>query len=157
MTFRLEATMRLARDSDAAAIRDLTQEAYAKWPDIIGMTPLPMRVDYDAAVRVHRFDLLEMDGRLVALIETVRERDELLIVNVAVKPSMQKRGLGLKLLAHAEALAAAQGLRGTRLYTNKMMADNIALYERIGYIIEREEEISSGRIRVHMAKARTSR
>ena len=146
-------TLRQASESDAAAIRDLTHEAYAKWPAIIGSTPLPMQTDYEAAVRAHRFDLLEIDGVLAALIETVKDGDELMIVNVAVKPSMQKRGFGLRLLEHAEEIAAAQGFRGTRLYTHQKMAANIALYQSVGYTIEREEEVPAG-IRVHMVKAR---
>lgn len=112
-----------------------------------------MSADYEAALRAHRFDLIEIDGALAALIETVEQGEDLLIVNVAVKPSMQKRGFGLRLLEHAEELAAAQNLRGTRLYTHQKMADNIALYQRLGYVIEREEEASVG-IRVHMVKAR---
>src|SRR4051794_10754155 len=72
---------------DAAAIRDLTREAYAKWVPVIGREPKPMTADYDEAVRKHRFDLLHVGGRLAALIETIREADHLLIENVAVSPS----------------------------------------------------------------------
>ena len=74
-------SLRLAREGDADAIRALTREAYAKWVDLTGREPLPMRVDYSDAVRNHRFDLLYVGSRLAALIETVPEDDCLLIEN----------------------------------------------------------------------------
>ncbi len=59
---------------DAAAVRVLTREAYAKWVPVIGREPLPMRADHDEAVRQHRIDLAFLDGGLAGLIETIRTR-----------------------------------------------------------------------------------
>ena len=55
-------TMRQAVAADAAAVRALTREAYAKWVAITGREPLPMRVDYVEALAQHRFDLIHEDG-----------------------------------------------------------------------------------------------
>lgn len=140
-----------AAASDATAIRDLTRAAYAKWMPVAGREPLPMRVDYDDAVLRHRFDLLHLDGRLAALIETVEEPDHLLIENVAVLPAHQGKGLGRRLMAHAEALAADAGRGEIRLYTNKLFAANVALYLRLGYCVDREEALNGG-VAVHMSK-----
>ena len=144
-------TLRPARDADAPAIAALTREAYARWVPIAGREPLPMSVDYAEAVRIHRFDLLEADGALVALIETTPEGEWLLIVNVAVRPACQGRGYGVRLLTHAEGLARAAGLIGARLYTNKLFEPNIRLYASLGYAVEREEA-QAGRTIVHMVK-----
>jgi ribosomal protein S18 acetylase RimI-like enzyme len=149
----LSASLRQALVDDADAIRELTREAYAKWVPVAGREPKPMGADYDTALRDHRFDLLEADGALAALIETTREGDELLIVNVAVRPAFQGRGLGKRLLALAETLAVEAGLKGTRLYTNKLFEPNIALYRSIGYAVEREEVLERGTV-VHMVKPR---
>lgn len=151
-----EVNLRLARAADADAIRDLTREAYAKWVPLIGREPLPMRIDYAEAVKVHRFDLLEVGGRLAALIETVRDGDQLLIENVAVAPDFQGRGFGVRLLKLAEQQAAEAGLAGTRLYTNKLFAENISLYAALGYQVEREEALNGG-VAVHMRKALASK
>ena len=59
-------TLRTAAPADAAAIRDLTRAAYAKWVPVIGREPKPMGPDYEAAVREHRFDLLHVAGELAA-------------------------------------------------------------------------------------------
>ena len=144
--------MRRARRDDAEAIRDLTRAAYAKWVPVIGREPKPMTVDYDSALRDHRFDLLYLDNVLAGLIETVDEVDRILIENVAVSPTFQGRGLGSKLLAHAEKMAASLGRKRIRLYTNKRFAENIALYLRLGYRIDGEEDVGGGSVRVDMSK-----
>ena len=144
--------LRIAGEQDAEAIRTLTREAYAKWIAVTGREPLPMRVDYAEAIKKHRFDLLYADGALAALIETVPDGDHLLIENVAVAPGAQGRGFGKRLMKHAEELAAASGLKGTRLYTNKLFTANLRLYEALGYRVDREEALNGG-IAVHMSKA----
>jgi GNAT superfamily N-acetyltransferase len=143
--------LRQATVADVAAIRALTRAAYAKWVALIGREPVPMTADYDAAILTHRFDLLERDGRLVALIETVDEVDQLLIENVAVAPAFQGQGLGRALLAHAERLAAELGRPRLRLFTNRRFAENIRLYKSVGYVIDREEDVGFA-VRVHMSK-----
>ena len=145
-------SLRVAREGDAGAIWALTREAYAKWVDLTGREPLPMRVDYSDAVRKHRFDLLYVGSCLAALIETVPEGDCLLIENVAALPAFQGRGFGTRLLKLAEGLAASLALAGMRLYTNKLFVPNIRLYEALGYRVEREEELNGG-VAVHMVKS----
>jgi GNAT superfamily N-acetyltransferase len=145
-------TLRQATTADAAAIRDLTRDAYAKWVPLIGREPRPMIADYDAAVRDHRFDLLYVGGALAALIETVDQGDSLLVENLAVAPDFQRRGLGAKLMAHAETVARSLGRRRLWLYTNDRFDGNVRLYARLGYRVESEEPIDGGMTRVSMGK-----
>jgi ribosomal protein S18 acetylase RimI-like enzyme len=144
--------IRRATIDDAAAIRALTRQAYAKWVPLIGREPLPMGADYVAAVQKHRIDLLYVGGELAALIEMIAQAGHLLVENVAVSPSFQRRGLGRTLLGHAEGVAAALGYRQVRLYTNERFVGNAELYIRLGYRIDRTEEFR-GSLRVHMSKA----
>lgn len=143
--------LRSATADDAGAIRALTREAYAKWVPVIGREPLPMTADYDEAVRKHRIDLLHVDGKLAALVEMVPDDGHLLIENIAVSPSFQNKGLGRKLLAHAEQVAASLGRPVVRLYTNKSFAENVLLYLKVGYGVEREEDFMGG-VTVYMSK-----
>lgn len=143
--------LRRAVAADAAAIRELTREAYAKWVPVIGREPKPMTADYDEALRKNRFDVLFVDGKLAALIETIAQADCLLIENVAVSPAFQGRGLGPRLMAHAERLAASLGYGEIRLYTNKLFAENLRLYRKLGYRVDSEEPFKGG-WRVNMGK-----
>ncbi len=146
-------SQRRSDDADAAAIGALTREAYAKWVPLIGREPLPMMVDYAEAVQKHRFDLIHVGPTLAALIETVPQDDALLIVNVAVGPDFQGRGFGVRLLKMAEDMAAAGGMAGTRLYTNKLFAENLRLYKALGYRVDREQDFMGG-TGVYMSKTR---
>jgi GNAT superfamily N-acetyltransferase len=144
-------TMRHALPGDAGAIRALVRAAYAKWVPILGREPRPMTADYDAALRQHRFDLIEADGRLVALIQTEARTDHHWIENLAVLPSAQGHGLGKRLLAHAEDLARDAGLTELRLLTNGRMAANRALYRSLGYVETAEDPFMDSTV-VYLSK-----
>ena len=143
--------LRRAAAEDAAAVRALTRAAYAKWVPLIGREPKPMQADYERAVREHRIDLALLTGALAGLIETIEQPDHLLIENVAVAPAFQGRGLGRRLMAHAEQLALELGRTELRLYTNARFTENVALYRRLGYRLDREETGPLG-VAVHMSK-----
>ena len=145
--------LRRALPGDAGAVRDLTRLAYAKWVPLIGREPLPMKADYDHAIREHIIDLCEEDGVLLGLIELVPAADHLLIENLAVHPRQQNKGLGQRLLTHAEYMARALGLPEVRLYTNAAFASNLAFYERRGFTEYERKELVPGSIAVFMRKA----
>ena len=63
-----------------------------------------------------------------------------------MSPAFQGRGLGRKLLTHAEQVAALLGLTVIKLFT-----ENLRLYQKLGYGIDREEEFRGGLV-VHMSK-----
>jgi len=144
--------VRRATIADAVAVRELTRAAYAKWVPLLRREPRPMTADYDAALREHLVDLLHVGGEAVALIEMAPTADHLLIVNVAVVPAQQGRGHGRALMAHAERVARSLNLSEIRLYTNALFAENLRLYSRLGYRVDREEEHPQFGVAVHMSK-----
>ena len=145
-------TLRRATIADAVTVRELTRAAYAKWVPLLGREPRPMIADYDAALRDHLIDLLQVDGEAVALIEMAPKADHLLIVNIAVAPTYQGKGYGSALMAHAEEVARSLNLNEMRLYTNALFAENLRLYSRLGYRVDREEQHPQFGIAVHMSK-----
>ena len=142
---------RSAAPADAAAIKAIVRAAYAKWVPVIGREPLPMRADYDKAVREHQFELAIEDGRIVGLIETIAHDDHIWIENVAVTPEAQGRGIGRQLLDSAERTAVEAGFRELRLLTNGAFKANVSLYKRQGYAVDREEPFMNGTT-VYMSK-----
>lgn len=145
-------TLRRAVAADAAAVRALVRDAYAKWVPVIGREPKPMTANYNTAIRLNRVDLAHVESELAGLIETIDRSDHLLIENVAVAPQRHGQGLGRALMAHAETVARAAGYREVRLYTNQRFEANVQLYLRLGYSIDREEEGPLG-VTVYMSKS----
>lgn len=144
--------MRRAGPADAAAIRELTRKVYAKWIPAVGREPVPMQADYDAAVINHWIDLIEEDGRLIALIEVIPHPDHLFVENIAVAEERQGVGLARRLLDHAAALARKEGLPELRLLTNGAFASNVALYRHLGFAITSEEPNPNGGTTVYFAR-----
>lgn len=73
------------------------------------------------------------------------------IENVAVALAFQERGLGRTLLTHVEQVVASLGLWVIKLYTNKLFAENLRFYQKLGYAVDQEEEFRGGFV-VHMSK-----
>ncbi len=144
--------LRRATAADAANVRALTRTAYAKWVPLIGREPIPKTADYDRAIADHIIDLWEEDGQLLALIEVVRGSDHLSIENIAVRPDQQGKGLGSKLLDHAESLALSMGLNEIRRYTNAAFASNLSFYSRRGYQEYKRGSLLPGSVTVFMRK-----
>lgn len=140
--------VRRARPEDAALLREITREAYARWVAPLGREPAPMGDDFEARAASGQGWLLG-DDALCILEETP---GGMVLENVAVRPSAQGRGLGRQLIAFAEKEARSRGHQTLRLYTNAKMEPNIALYERLGFAETRREETEFG-TRVHLEKA----
>ncbi|WP_395678243.1 GNAT family N-acetyltransferase [Inquilinus sp.] len=143
--------IRRAQAEEAEAIRALVRRAYAKWIISIGVEPKPMRADYARALAEHEIWAIDGIHGCIALIELKPEPDHLLIVNVAVDPGHQGRGLGRRLLDFAEREAQRRTLAELRLYTNIRMSENRALYASRGYRETHQEQRGEHTI-VHMAK-----
>jgi molybdopterin-guanine dinucleotide biosynthesis adapter protein len=145
--------LRRAVKADAAAIRQLTRDTYAKWIPIIGREPMPMGADYEKAIEDHWIDLLEEDGKLVALVEMIPHATHLFIENLAVAEAKQGKGLATQLLAHAEQLAVKAGMPEVQLATNQAFIENLAFYQRRGYEIYETKPFVLGGIGVRFRKS----
>jgi ribosomal protein S18 acetylase RimI-like enzyme len=95
-------------------------------------------------------DWLVIEGILVL----IREKDSMLLDNVAVRPAARGLGYGRSLIEFAEQMAREAGYGLIRLYTNVAMTENIALYSRIGFVETHRAE-DQGLQRVYMNKRLT--
>jgi GNAT superfamily N-acetyltransferase len=138
--------MRPAESGDVAAIEAIVERAYGVYVERIGMRPGPMGDDYARLVGEGLVTVAD-DGGVAGLIVLVEKPAALLIENVAVDPSRQGEGIGGALLAFAEAEARRAGLGRVALYTHEKMSENLALYGRLGYLVdERREERGFARV-----------
>ena len=151
MTIDPTIELRPAEPREAAAIRGVVRAAYSRWIAVIGREPLPMRADYQKALQDHQFDVVVENGQIVGLIETMLRGDHIWIENVAVIPEAQGRGIGRRLLAHAELKAIEAGCFEARLLTNGAFEANVSLYRQLGYAVDRQEDFMNGTT-VYMSK-----
>lgn len=143
--------IRPATAGDLVTVEQIVHDAYRHYVARIGATPGPMRDDYRARIAQGQVQVLEGEAGIQAVLVLVHETDGLLLDNVAVSPAAQGRGHGRELMQWAETVARQAGYRRIRLYTQEAMVENIAIYQRYGYVeTHRAEEI--GLKRVFMTK-----
>lgn len=131
LTARGGRTLRLATPADLPAINRVIAEAYARYLDRMDRPPAPMVTDYGPAIS--RGQVWVLGEPVIGVIVLIQEPDSLLVENVAVSPAAQGAGNGRRLMEFAEQRATSAGLSRLTLYTNEVMAENFAIYGRLGY------------------------
>ena len=79
------------------------------------------------------------DGRIIGSVRAWEEAGTVYVGKLMVHPDYQRKGLGSRLL-----LAVEDAFPGKRyeLFTSTMSAGNIALYQRNGYVVFKEKQVS---------------
>lgn len=113
---------------------ELVRNAYGHYVARLGMKPGPMTMDYGTVVDEQQVTVVERDGALVGLLVVSATDEGFGIHNVAVHPAHQGHGLGHLLLRRAEDEAQNSGHESIYLYTHELMTENLALYQRVGYV-----------------------
>jgi ribosomal protein S18 acetylase RimI-like enzyme len=127
-------SLRDATAADVPRLSELVRAAYAHYVARLGGLPRPMTDDYAEVIRTHRVVVAERGGEIVGLLVLGLDDEGFFVDNVAVDPRHQGSGLGRALLEHAEVAAREAGFDSIYLYTHERMAENLALYSRIGYV-----------------------
>jgi ribosomal protein S18 acetylase RimI-like enzyme len=127
-------SLRPATAADVPELTELVQTAYGHYVERLGEPPRPMTDDYAAVVRDREVTVAARGDQIVGLLVLGVDEEGFFIDNVAVAPSQQGTGVGRSLLERAEAAARDAGFDSIYLYTHERMAENLAMYERIGYV-----------------------
>ena len=127
-------SFRSATRADAPKVAALVNAAYGHYVERIGMLPRPMTDDYAEVIENRRVIGAESDGTIVGVIVLAIDDEGFFVDNVAVAPSRRGEGLGRTLFELAEAEARRAGFDSIHLYTHEKMAENLALYSRLGYV-----------------------
>ena len=147
----LQLLIRQATPQDVDSIITLTDEAYSRYIPLIGRKPQPMTADYSKMVVDNTIWLLEADHQVLGVLVLINEPESMLIYSIAIRPNVQKQGLGHHLLDWAEKQARLAGYKTIRLYTNAFFADNIKLYSQLGYEETGHEPLFNSTL-VHMSR-----
>lgn len=144
--------IRRAEAPDAAAIHQCVTAAYQHYIARLGKPPGPMLDDYSLVVEEHEVFVAEHNGVVVGVLVLIGKGSGWLLDNVAVDPKYQGRGIGRLLLEFAETRTRQRGYPYLDLYTHASMTENIAMYERAGYL-ETGRRVERGYDRVYMRKS----
>lgn len=142
--------LRRATVGDLEELTLLQQAAYAANREVLGVEPLPLLADYRSVLSDYEV-WIAGSGQLEGALVLDRRTDHLLIWSVATAPACQGKGVGNALMAAAEARAKNLGLTTLRLYTGEKLTRRVGWYHRLGFVIERVEELDDRRL-VHMIK-----
>ncbi len=123
----------LAEPRDCEAVTACVRAAYAPYIPRIGRAPAPMTADYSTLIACGHVYVLREQSEVRGVLVLVPEPGAMFIENVAVHPLYQGRGLGRRLLLHAEQQAKTARLSVVQLYTTEAMTENVAYYKRLGY------------------------
>jgi GNAT superfamily N-acetyltransferase len=148
--------IRPARAEDVAVVRAIVMAAYQPYVTRLGQRPGPMDDDYARRVAAGQVWVLERTDLVTAILVLEATSERFLLDNIAVAPEYHGTGIGRTLLMFAEQEAMRQNRSEIHLYTNALMAENIALYQRIGYVVTTRVH-EKGFDRVYMKKSLLSR
>jgi ribosomal protein S18 acetylase RimI-like enzyme len=156
-----EIVLRNARASDVAALTSILMQTYhATWAPMLrpeAAAAFASGERTQAYVQAHwpEFTVATRGGQDDAVVGMVHAQGDF-IDALHVAPSQQRRGIGVLLLAHAEAHMRAQGHRVARLETDTFNTQSRAFYARQGYAevaTYPDEEWDSGFTTVLLTKA----
>jgi GNAT superfamily N-acetyltransferase len=125
--------------------------AYRHYIPRIGKPPGPMLDDYEQRIAAGQTWVLDEAGRIVGILVLEETPPGFLLDNIAVLPAFHGKGFGRVLIEFAEAEARRRGFADIHLYTHALMHENIALYQRIGFV-ETHRVSEKGYARVYMTK-----
>jgi len=144
--------IRLASETDATAIKDCADQAYAPYIARIGQKPAPMVADYEAKIAAETIWVAtDEDGDFQGFIVFFPDGPHLMLENVAVLPVAAGRGIGKSLIRFCEDEGRRRGCECVLLYTNAKMTENLLIYPRLGYV-EVGRRTENGFARVYFEK-----
>ena len=123
---------RRAVAEDHKIIIAIAQKAYEKYVERMGKEPAPMRPVIQKEDVVF---ICEDNKQIIAFAILVKINDQIILDNIAVDPSHQKKGIGNNFIKFIEQYLIKKKFDKYQLYTNEKMFENIKWYQKIGFKI----------------------
>ena len=134
--------IRRATPADAETIANLIYEAFSPFES--DYTPGAFEYTTPKADAIgSRFKegpiwIADIDGEPVGTVSGMLDGDRFYIRSMAIKPSVQRGGIGQRLLETLEAYAREKGFEKLYLYTTFVLPGAKRLYEKNGFYVLRE-------------------
>ena len=125
--------IRKATLADLENIQSCAYLAYSKYVDRMKKEPAPMNADYAAQIENGAVDVAVVEHKFAGYVVFYPDGDHFHLESVAVVPEQSRRGIGRALIDYVERTARSAGVNAVELYTNEVMIENIAMYQKMGY------------------------
>ena len=134
--------MRLATLDDSETVADLIHEAFSPFESEYTAGAFEYTTPNADAIRP-RFDegpiwIAQMDSEAVGTVSGLPDDQRFYIRSMAVKPTVQRGGIGQRLLDELEKYAREKGFEKLYLYTTFVLPGARRLYEKNGFYVLRE-------------------
>ena len=139
---------------DLPALLELQYIAYQSEAELVGSQNIPplkqtvheIQTEFETCVFLKAID---ENGGIIGSVRARSDEGTLYIGRLIVRPDQQGKGIGTALML---AIEKASPHARYELFTSSKSVRNIALYERLGYVRVREEEVSPGLTFVYLEK-----
>lgn len=146
--------------TDVGEVLTLQRAAYVTEAQIYADASLPPLTQTYDELRTELMSVIALKAtlghRIVGVIRARIDDAVMHIGRLTVAPDLQGRGIGTMLLAAIEQRAAG-AVERYRLFTGHLSLANIRLYERLGYIETRREQLKPGVVLVHLDRRADNR
>jgi ribosomal protein S18 acetylase RimI-like enzyme len=132
--------IRIFKENDTAAVSALWQEIF---PDDPPHNAPAIVIKQKLECQPELFFVGELDGAIVGTVLSGYDGHRGWLYSVAISPRQRRKGLGTKLIKHAEKELNAIGCTKINLQVRSTNAAVVAFYKELGYEIE--ERISMGK------------
>ncbi len=119
--------------ADADAVVECIDAAYARYADHISDLP-PVSEGCADEIKQDKVWLAIKDGDIAGALFLVPQDGFMKLANLAVHPKHGGKGLGTELIAFSEREAIRQNYSEMRLNTHRLMPENVALYQKLGWV-----------------------
>jgi len=92
-----------------------------------------MRPDFPLHIAAGHVDVLEID-RVIGYVIVFEDDGEMMLDNIAIDPDQSGKGYAGLLVKFVEDRLRQHGAKTCKLYTNEVMTENLAWYERRGFV-----------------------
>ena len=139
-----ELNIRLGAVEESETVAELICEAFAPFESQYTAGAFEYTTPKADAIRP-RFDegpiwVAELNGEAVGTVSGLPDGERFYIRSMAIKPSLQRGGIGQRLLDELEAHARDQGFEKLYLYTTFVLPGAKRLYEKNGFYVLRETQ-----------------
>jgi ribosomal protein S18 acetylase RimI-like enzyme len=129
--------VRWAGAADRAAVVKVLQRAFADYDGRLQPPPGALG-ETEGSVRAHlkkggSIALAFIEGAPVGVLFVERKVDALFLSRVSVVPEKRGSGITARMALLAEELAQREGVRALTLRVREVLAQNLALFERLGF------------------------